>query len=353
MRKVIAYIFCCIAVAVCMPQRVYAQTTLDWSGHTWIVKSHEKPFGPGPNLWSDTQQCVWVDDKGRLHLKIERINGKWHCAEVYNAKSLGYGKYLFYINGRLNMLDSNVVLGMFIHLDDANEIDIEAARWGEDRKYTYLQYVVQPRLDKSNIQRTDYTSKAALTTHGFIWSEKGIQFRSYMGHRLKNKKSFKEWDYIGPHNPKPSTEKVHINLWLYKGEPPSNDFDSEIIINKFKFIPLKKPEKQKQIAKAPVVDDPPKDVDPPQAEAPAADNKLKDADTPNAPEAANAAEKPATDQEAKDADTPDAPETTANTSEDPAADNESKDAESSNTPEAADASGPDDDLPLEQDSESL
>jgi len=299
MRKVTAYVFCGIAIAVCMAQWAYAETTFNWSGHTWIVKSHEKPFGPGPNLWSDAKQCVWIDDQDRLHLKIERINERWHCAEVYNAKSLGYGKYLFYVNGRLNMLDSNVVLGMFVHLDDANEIDIEAARWGEDRKYTYLQYVVQPRLDQSNIQRTDYIVKPARTTHGFIWSEKGVQFRSYVGHRIKRKKPFKTWDYIGPHNPKPSTEKVHINLWLYKGEPPSNEYDSEIIIDKFKFIPLKKPKKQKKLVKAPTAA-----ADPPKAEAPPADQEPGDADTPNAPE-------------------------------------------------AADASGPDDNLPLEQDSESL
>ena len=299
MRKMIAYIFC---ITVFAPQWANAERTLDWSGHTWIVKSHEKMFGPGPNMWSDSQRCVWIDDKDRLHLKIERINGRWHCAEIYNAKSLGYGKYLFYVNGQLNMLDSNVVLGMFVHLDDANEIDIEAARWGEDKKYTYLQYVVQPRQDDSNIQRTDYMVKSPLTTHGFIWSEKGVRFRSYVGHRLKRKKPFKMWDYIGPHNPEPSTEKVHINLWLYKGEPPSNEFDSEIIINKFKFVPLKKPKKQKKVAKGPAAaDDQPKTIDPP---------------------------------------------------EDHAADKE-KGAVKPDAPEAADASGPNDDLPVEQDSKSL
>lgn len=308
MRKMIAYGFC---IALCISQWAVAERTIEWSGHTWIVKSHEKPFGPGPNLWSDAQQCVWIDDKNRLHLKIQRIDGQWHCAEIYNAKSLGYGTYIFYVNGQLNMLDSNVVLGMFVHLDDANEIDIEAARWGEDRKYTYLQYVLQPRQDESNIQRTDYRIKKPLTTHLFQWTKKNVLFRSYVGHhkynfdRLKRKRPFKKWNYVGPHNPEPSTEKVHINLWLYKGEPPSNEFDSEIIINRFEFIPLKKPKQEKKIAKAPAADDQPQEADPPKAQPPAADNEAKDPD------------------------------------------------KQPNAPEAADASGPDDDLPVEQDSESL
>lgn len=58
------------------------QTTIEFAGHTWNVKSGTG--GPGPNNWSNSNNSVWVDNEGKLHLKIRYINGKWVCAEIYS-----------------------------------------------------------------------------------------------------------------------------------------------------------------------------------------------------------------------------------------------------------------------------
>ena len=50
---------------------------------------------PGPNFWSDRKSDVWVDDEGRLHLKIVKRHGKWYCTEVTCDKIFGYGAYVF------------------------------------------------------------------------------------------------------------------------------------------------------------------------------------------------------------------------------------------------------------------
>ena len=79
---------------------------------------------------------VWVDRESRLHLKISKRNDRWYAVEIISEKDFGYGEYSFYLSSRVDLLDKNVVLGLFTWDDntfitDANsEIDIEFARWG-------------------------------------------------------------------------------------------------------------------------------------------------------------------------------------------------------------------------------
>jgi len=212
--------------------------TISWSGHEWVVKSSQEPFGPGPNLWSNSQESVRVDDAGRLHLKIRKIGDRWHAAEIYALKSLGYGKYIFYLDSRVDNLDSNVVAGLFIHSDDTHEVDIEFSKWGQSKKYTYHQFVIQPRVDDGNIHRSEYRVRSPMTAHGFRWAPDSINFRSFVGHETQNKAPQKSWDYIGRHNPAAKSERVHINLWLYKGQPPTDENEAVLVVDKFDFIPL-------------------------------------------------------------------------------------------------------------------
>ena len=227
-----------------LPGQLEAQTTIKWSGFEWVVKASNEPQGPGYNLWSDSKKSVWIDSRNRLHLKIRKINDIWHCAEVYTAKSLGYGKYLFYLDSRVDNLDKNVVVGLFTHMDDTREMDIEFSKWGQDRKHTYHQFVIQPRTDGSKLERSDYKMRQTYTTHGLVWMEKGVGFRSYAGHQIRGKRPYKAWDYTGADKPKPSTEKVHINLWLYRGQIPSDRQEVELIVRRFVFIPLRSRLKQ-------------------------------------------------------------------------------------------------------------
>jgi hypothetical protein len=108
--------------------------TIQFSGHRWQVKQSDRPVGPGPNWFSGREENVWVDEKGRLHLRISQREGHWWCAEVYTDKNLGYGTYVFRIAGKLHELDKSAVLGLFTWDDNTflnaanSEIDIEFAR---------------------------------------------------------------------------------------------------------------------------------------------------------------------------------------------------------------------------------
>jgi hypothetical protein len=212
--------------------------TINFSGYEWYVKdslvSGEK-WGPGPNWWNGSSESVWVDFRGYLHLKIVKVGSQWHCAEVWSKESFGYGQYLFQVDPFVEMMDKNIILGLFTYYNDTQEIDIELAKWG-DLNAENSQYVVQPYYNEGNMKRFNTEFQNRTTTHSFIWTNNSIQFSSGFGNISNyNQSTYTQWTYTGKDNPIPGTEKVHINLWLMNGLPPSNNQEFEVIIERFEF----------------------------------------------------------------------------------------------------------------------
>jgi len=136
---------------------------IEFAGQQWYVKSGcaRGPGGPGGNCWSDSEESVWVDESGQLHLKIREVGGTWYCAEVYTTEYTQYGMHRFYTIGRLDLLNENVVAAPFLYANDTTEIDIEFTRWGVPELSYNAQYVVQPwdnspdNLDTFSMTLTD------------------------------------------------------------------------------------------------------------------------------------------------------------------------------------------------------
>ena len=218
--------------------------TITFSGYDWKVKSCETPAGPGPNYFSDREEDVWVDEAGQLHLKITKRNGWWYCTEAFTEASLGYGKYIFYVAGRVDQLDKNIVLGLFTWDETASEynyreIDIEFSRWGEETNDN-AQYVVQPWDRPGNMKRFNIEVDDEYTTHIFNWTPDSIFFQSLHGHYPSAPAEdyiIESWTYTGNDIPPAGKENVRINLWLYKGNPPTDAEEAEIVIKAFQFIP--------------------------------------------------------------------------------------------------------------------
>lgn len=85
---------------------------IQFGNHTWTVRPGHG--GPGPNAWDENN--VWLDSTTNLHLKISQRGGTWSCAEITMRQRLGFGQYQFQTTGRLDRLDDNVVLGLFLWL---------------------------------------------------------------------------------------------------------------------------------------------------------------------------------------------------------------------------------------------
>jgi len=210
-----------------------SERTIEFAGRQWVVK-YGCELGPGPNHWSDSEQSVWVDSSGQLHLKIRNINGTWYAAEVYTVACTPYRMHRFFVTSPVDNLDRNVVAALFLYKDDQTEIDIEFARWGEENPAYNAQYVVQPWSEPGHREQFSMTLSVSNTTHYIDWSSAAVQFKSIQGHYQEPPDSahlIHEWSYTGDDIPaEGECLQAHINLWLYQGNPPSDGREVEIIV---------------------------------------------------------------------------------------------------------------------------
>jgi hypothetical protein len=211
--------------------------TIEFSGYNWIVSDSKTPVAPGPNFWSNDN--VWVDAEGNLHLKITKDkNGLWSCAELRTTEKLGLGEYEFWVEGELDQLDQNIVFGMFNYSgrDHKDEIDIEISRWGNDQQNN-LHYTVYPKRGRNNWKASSLLKlQGSYSTHRFIRSRSNVLFQSLHGFQTEDKQ---EIFSAGTDTDNISTDPmpVFVNLWLFGGKAPTNGSEAEIIIHRFRFTP--------------------------------------------------------------------------------------------------------------------
>jgi hypothetical protein len=234
-----------------VPKSSAETRTIVFSGYLWDVRTTNGALqGPGPNYFNDSEESVWLDENNYLHLKIRKIEDTWQCAEVYLQQCFGYGMYIFRLSTGFESLDVNTVVGLFTYLDDTHEIDIEYSRWGYSNAENG-QFVIQPYSNSGNIKRFTLESNGQSSMHAFYWCSNFIQFRAMYGTDTnvisgELKKDLvspcvdliNEWIFTGSDNPEPSTERVHINLWLMSGLAPTNEQEIEIVVEEFQFIPM-------------------------------------------------------------------------------------------------------------------
>ncbi len=170
---------------------------------------------------------MWVDASDQLHLTVQNNFGNWYSSEIALVDPLGYGDYVFTTQGRLDLLDPNVVFGLFIWeyepcydpsylwWNPDNEFDIEFSRWGNPAS-AIGQFVAQPYDWPGNLNRFDATfSSNEITSHAFRWLHDRVECRSWRGGPLDEATSAQiySWTYTGPHIPRPEQPRVHLNLW--------------------------------------------------------------------------------------------------------------------------------------------
>jgi hypothetical protein len=196
----------------------------------WEVKTGY--WGPGPNNWSDSPANVWLDEQGRLHLKITQVGGKWYCAEVYSEKSFGYKDYTFDLDTRYDQLDTHVTAGLFLYLDDAHELDVELSRWG-DPTAADSQFVVQPYTLPNHLSRFNSGLTEPYSSQEISWRAGEVNFSSVQLHipgTLMPDRLIDKWTYTGTDVPAPAGEKLHMNLWLNAAAPASALAGRELVV---------------------------------------------------------------------------------------------------------------------------
>lgn len=231
--------------------------TLEWKGITWTVKdSPGSRKGPGPNYWSASTNCVWVDGNGYLHLKVAYLAGKWQCAEIYTEQPFEYGEFRFVVEPGAASLDTNVVAGFFLYNSIARletlgepEIDIEFAR-----RFTGMslpdntQYGLQPVLDgDGHLIPTNAhaftTPGGSASTHRFVWTNTHILFESYTGDGEPGSGTvIEQWTRSSNGVSGIPTEamhmRLHLNCWLFKGAAPGDPQRAEVVIRDIRTPPF-------------------------------------------------------------------------------------------------------------------
>lgn len=223
-------------LATLNPTLLHSQTTIQFSGLNWNVKTGSG--GPGPNNWSDSQESVWVDNNGYLHLKIRKQGDTWLCSEIYSQESFGYGKYKFLVYGNVEEFDPNIVTGLFTYENDEREIDIEFSRWGDPESEAGW-YTIQPPPYTNSQYNFALNLSNNFSTHQFQWDEDSVQFQSFRGHQAGTPSTdslIAQWTYQGYKNPPAGNERLHINFWLMGGNPPLNQQEAELEIRAV-FVP--------------------------------------------------------------------------------------------------------------------
>jgi hypothetical protein len=173
--------------------------TIRFSGYDWTIKSGINK-APGPNNWDENN--VLVDERGDLHLRLTQRDGQWYCSQVSLNDRLGFGRYQFWVIGRVDDFDPNVVFGLFnyptsdLGPDGTHEIDIEFAKWGHTTA-PIGNYTVWPATKslKPAFKRFAVDLKGDYTTHRFIWNSTSVSFQSLNGHHDDNTGQFEQWMY--------------------------------------------------------------------------------------------------------------------------------------------------------------
>jgi len=251
-----------------------AARNINWSGYSWWVRTSQgNPQGPGPNIFSDSTQNVFVDGNGDLHLKIvKNASNKWTAAEIDLNQSLGYGTYEWEVSSRYDQLATNAVGGLFTYIspesvanqtggvvgngvaDTPHEIDIEfTGAWGSANLYFTTHDGDVPAPSKNYYQPLN----GDFTTHRFSWKPDSITWESFHGHVagdanppnpiLEQRPGANHGQparhvYTGPVIPQDLNEIPIINLWLsgdnVSTTGPTNGQEQELIIHSFAFTPL-------------------------------------------------------------------------------------------------------------------
>lgn len=211
------------------------EAALRFSGYEWIASEAPEGKAPGPNPFRNSPRTIDLDERGRLRLAVDLVDGKWSCAELRLDRPLGYGTYEVGISGDLSRLDPQAVFGFFTydHLAPPHhgEIDIEFAKWG-DREHPGGNLTVQPYDTPGNTFLFSTAAAPGVTVCRFLWRKEGVDFL-VLFREGPAERVLARWrkEISIP----PGEATLHLNLWLFQGRPPLSGRRQSVRVEYFSF----------------------------------------------------------------------------------------------------------------------
>ena len=215
-----------------------------FANRDWIVYDWSWDWVNRTNMTIFSTNRVSVDSNGWLHLSIREENGHWWCAELESVDWLGYGEYAWSVEGPLDRLESNTILGLFCFDEPRGEthyeIDIEISRSLIGGYENNLLYTVQPWYIWENGYQTPLVLTNTETTHRFQWTPGKAHWQGYYGHDrepIDSSHLFAERVYESDNVPVPPA-RCEINFWLCEGLAPPDTQYLDVVIKDFRFKPF-------------------------------------------------------------------------------------------------------------------
>ena len=210
---------------------------LRFSGYDWKVRTTDAARGGLNNLYDADN--AWTDKLGALHLRISNKPKGWTCAQVFLARSLGYGTYNFVVRDTAR-LDPAVVLSLHTHDQSAGdqhfrEWDIEIGRWGRATSRENAQFGVQPFYVPGNLAR--FTEPPGKLTYSMLWEPGRAVFKAFQGSSIQSgTRPFYEHTFtVGV--PSPGQERLEAMFYIVASEKGPRQKNTEVIIDKFEYLP--------------------------------------------------------------------------------------------------------------------
>jgi hypothetical protein len=211
--------------------------TVHFSGYDWKVRTIASDRGGMNNLYDGSN--AWTDTNGALHLRIQKKEGKWSCAEVVITRRLGYGTY-------------NVVVEDISHLEPAavfstttfddwggdqhyREMDMEISKWGDAERKNNAQYGIQPFFVPGNV--APFVAPSGTLTHSLHWESGRASFKTVRGSSTKLGAPIVFEHVFTSGVPTPGQETFQLLFYVIANEKSPLKKENEVIVEKFEYFP--------------------------------------------------------------------------------------------------------------------
>jgi hypothetical protein len=195
-----------------------------WKGINWNIVR-----GPTEN--------TWIDDQGRLHMVLQKINGDWKDIEFNSPATYRYGKYIWKVySGSLNYpLGTSVA--MYTYTDDNHELDIEIEQYpGYDQ---HLWYTVQPggvdehpeNINYSVPSNSPYLNERSIT-YTIDWEPTYVTFSAV----TSSGTVISSWKYTNSKSVPDVPATIIFGIGKSGGGIPAGNIPQEIIWDSFQYI---------------------------------------------------------------------------------------------------------------------
>jgi hypothetical protein len=215
---------------------------INWKNIAWAVtNSMDTPRSPGNNYWDPNNAYIDHNDALRLNITFNSALNRWYSVQLQAPGLYSYGVYQWQLGGRLDKLDINVVLGLFLYPangpDGTDEIDIEFSQWA-DVNEPGLGLTVWPnhhtKLPRKNKQVP--VSPEMDTTARFTWTPGSVVYEYFVGHKdIDSHDNPLDTFTVSGDVVASDPQYLLMNFWIFRDKPKAA---LDTIISNFEFKPL-------------------------------------------------------------------------------------------------------------------